>query len=654
MILGNLLIIGSGNSGTSGSGEPEVYIVSIEDAAPQSVPYDTPFASVTKPSTRNATLSDESVVSVDLAAWSEGTYVQDAAGVYDVYADLDTAISNPFLIQARLEVTVLEEVFVETITAPTGFQTYEILAGVDELTLIELIGGGASGGSVGTINRAPGSGGGAYAYKENQAVTAGDLVAVYIAPQRNATAAGGGNVNGTDGFISYFGPSAPAASTILSGAGAPGGGTGSDGNYYSDISTGNLYGPKASGVWPGSPVAPWCKAVGGSPGTGVSPGTAGQGGLASSCIGTGAFDGGDGIPAPASRSGAGGAAGGPNGPGANATTSGGTNSVGGVGVAPGGSGGNGSTGTPGVATIYGGGAAGARSTIVTDVLGGAGMQGWGRITYSGASVPPAEPGDVHFVAVWGQSNACSPGNGAPSAPYLGALDTQIYINSTTGYQPLEYGVNNNVGGSLTGLGPELSIATEIAVMAPGETYIHKKAQSGTSMYTHWNVANNSTGRTAVVQLVAALGYLIAQGKVVRTITIEFVQGEADMGSSNPNGPSNVQAEYKDKESDLIKYTIDALEDLGLDLVNDVEFHWIDVLLGDVYGGSIDTTYLADVNAAKVDVMANFQTDNPTYATKFAGGHTVNTDGLGRFDFIHYTTASEIQIGLDSASLINWI
>jgi hypothetical protein len=637
--------------------ESIIYIVSVEDPTPISVAFDTPFASISKPATVNATLSDSSVVALSVT-WSEGVYDQDAAGDYDIFGTLTLPpdVTNPFLIEGHVVITVQEEVFVTTFTAPTGFQTYEILAGVTELTLIELIGGGASGGSIGTINRAPGSGGGSYKFKNNQAVTAGTLIPVYIAPQRNAIAPAGSNVDGEPGFVSYFGPSAPAGSTILSGSGAPGGGTGADGNYYSDIATGNFYGPKAAGAWPASSGGPWCRAAGGTNGTGISPGTGGQGGLSADGIGDGGFDGGDGIAAPASRSGAGGAAASPAGAGANATTSGGTNSVGGVGVAPGGSGGNGSTGTPGAATDFGGGGAGARSTIVTNVLGGTGRPGWGRITFSGASVPPIEPGDVHFVAIWGQSNACSPGNGSPGAPYEGPLNTQIYINSTVGYEPLEWGVNNNVGGSTTGLGPELSIATEISALAPNETYTHKKAQSGTSMYSNWNVGNNSTGRTAVSQLLAALTYLEAQGKIIRTITIVFLQGEADMNAANPNGPvaANVQAEYKDKFADLIKYTIDELEADGFDLDAAIGFRWIDVLLGDNYSGSADDTFKDDINAAKVDLMTNFDTDFPSYASKFAGGHTIDTNGLGRFDGIHYTTASEIQIGLDCAALMTWI
>lgn len=52
-----------------------------------------------------------------------------------------------------------------------------------------------------------------------------------------AGADGGDGDDGTDG------------NTILNGSGAPGGGTGSDGDFYMDTSGNNIYGPKASGSW---------------------------------------------------------------------------------------------------------------------------------------------------------------------------------------------------------------------------------------------------------------------------------------------------------------------------------------------------------------------------------------------------------------------
>ena len=46
-----------------------------------------------------------------------------------------------------------------------------------------------------------------------------------------------------------------AGNTVLNGTGAPAGGTGVNGDYYIRNDTSQLYGPKAGGTWPGSPVS---------------------------------------------------------------------------------------------------------------------------------------------------------------------------------------------------------------------------------------------------------------------------------------------------------------------------------------------------------------------------------------------------------------
>jgi hypothetical protein len=513
----------------------QVYLESLDDGAPITAAYDTPFASISKPSTLTAHYSDGSSGSVPVVAWEEGAYVQDAPGLYDVYTDvtLPPGISNPFLIRGHVTIEVQEEIFVEIFTAPTGLNLYTVLEGVDDLMSIELIGGGASGGGVGTINRAPGSGGGAFSSHTAMGVVPGEIIPYYIAPLRAAAAIAGADVEGSDGFPSWFGPSIPEGSTHISGTGAPAGGTGADGNYYSDLATGNLY-LKTAGVW-GAPTAPWCRAAGGKKGTGISPGVGGLGGAVVDCIGNGnKYKGGDAIAAPASRSGAGGGAAGPTGAGNNATTSGSTNSVGGAGATAtiSGNGGNGSSGTPGAATVYGGGAAGARSTVVANVPGGNGQPGWGRLTFSGASVPPAEPGNSFIGLIAGQSNQITSNGAAPGAPYEGPLDANIWINSTVGFEPVQYGVNANPGGSLVEHGPILSLATELGALAPGEVDFVLKSQSGTSMRTGWNVTVNAIGRTSVSTLIQAIRFRKAQGKNVKMTIIDWRQGEADFGFTN--------------------------------------------------------------------------------------------------------------------------
>jgi hypothetical protein len=65
---------------------------------------------------------------------------------------------------------------------------------------------------------------------------------------------------GPQGASGPQGPVGPAGNTILSGAGAPPAGTGSNGDFYLNTTASCLYGPKASGAWPGS-----CTALIGSP-----------------------------------------------------------------------------------------------------------------------------------------------------------------------------------------------------------------------------------------------------------------------------------------------------------------------------------------------------------------------------------------------------
>lgn len=625
-------------------------LAAIQDAAPQSVAYNTAFGSLTLPSTRNVTLSNGQVVSVSIT-WDDDTYDPVAPGEQTIFGDptVPNWFTNPLISRAIALVDVQEQVITETITAPTGFATWEIPDGVDTITYARIVGGGGTGGSLAQIGSASGGGGGAYSESVDFPVTSGELAVLYIAPQKLGPLPSGTDLDGLDGDNSQFGPTAPAGSTVLSGSGAPGGGTGSDGNYYYDYTNSNFYGPKTAGAW-GSPVGTaYVKAAGGK--KGIISGAGGLGGVAADGVGNTKNDGGDGTTNAASRSGAGGGGAGIAGAGGDGQIISGTSVLGGTGVSPGGNGGNGSSGAAISGSVYGGGGGGARNTAAVNRRGGTGEQGWFEIRYSGATTPPADPGAVYDVAIWGQSNVISPGNGSPGSPYTGALECGIWINSTTGFEPLEYGVNNNPGGSPTGLGPELSIANAIDALAVNETYIIKKGQSGTSMHTNWNIANNSTGRSAVAQLVAAINYQLAQGKTIEEIYVVFRQGEADMASGNPNGPSgsNVEAEYKDKLQDLMAYTIDHLEDdCGIDLTV-VEFHWITVLIDNTF--TVDHTFQTEIISAQTDGTLDFDTDRPTYASKTAGLHTVSTVGLSTIDGVHFTTSAEITMGASAATFM---
>lgn len=73
-----------------------------------------------------------------------------------------------------------------------------------------------------------------------------------------AGAAGPTGATGVQGLTGAAGATGPAGatgangSTVLNGAGAPSSGSGVDGDFYLRTDTTCLYGPKASGVWPGS------------------------------------------------------------------------------------------------------------------------------------------------------------------------------------------------------------------------------------------------------------------------------------------------------------------------------------------------------------------------------------------------------------------
>ena len=54
--------------------------------------------------------------------------------------------------------------------------------------------------------------------------------------------------------------------------------------------------------------------------------------------------------------------------------------------------------------------------------------------------------------------------------------------------------------------------------------------------------------------------------------------------------------------------------------------------------SYDATSIADVQAAAVDIGANYRTDNPTYASKVIGSIAQSTDSIPAIDEIHLTTA----------------
>jgi hypothetical protein len=82
---------------------------------------------------------------------------------------------------------------------------------------------------------------------QKQLVEVGNLV--------KGQAANSGKVIGTDGTtLQWVTGGGGGSNTVLSGSGVPSAGLGSDGDFYIDTATFNIYGPKTSGAW-GSAVS---------------------------------------------------------------------------------------------------------------------------------------------------------------------------------------------------------------------------------------------------------------------------------------------------------------------------------------------------------------------------------------------------------------
>lgn len=660
-------------------------ILSSFDPVPINVSYGTAFGSIPFQTRAYVQLSNGGTESLAVT-WDNTGYSSTSPGVFTIFGDytLRTGLTNPFLVRATTTVTVQNQSFTEDFIT-SG--TWLCPDGVTKVW-VQCWAGGASGASVGTVNKVPGGGGGAYA-ADSVDVVAGNSYNYVVGAAVTPDIPSGSDADGLDGNNSTW-------------------------NVTDVVAEG---GRKATIT------------------------NFGLGGQAVNSTGSIKFSGGSGSLTATSRSGGGGGGAGSNESGQSAIVVSGTSVTGGIGgTLSGGNGAGGSSGQGGAGSSYGGGGAGSRNTSIDNKRGGPGAVGHITISYSGSTTPPPAPGNVYIVAVRGQSNVVSPGNGSPGAPYTGALDTQMFINATVGFDPLEYSVNNNPGGSPTGLGPELSIATTIAALAPGETYIQKKGQSGTAMFNQWNVNVNSTGRSAVSTFTGSLDYLEAQGKVIQKIWVVFRQGEADQGASNAWGvgtyhygtgvPSSglgsngdiyvdkvnnllygiknqygntgwgtgfklctltgsgtpaggtgsigntyydtvndlfyfktgastwvttsvinvaVRASYLDRLYALIKYDVDAINAAGFNTTTTTEYHWIDCLIDNPQ--TVDTTYTLYINAAKTNGMTDFPTDNISYAGKVDSFHTISVSDQNTIDGVHLNTNGEITMGLRAGALM---
>lgn len=616
-----------------------LFVVSVELLNEINVAYDTPFASLGLPTPVDVTLSDDSVVTCAVT-WIDSYDPQAPNTPQTILGNLTlpAGVVNPFLIQAAIDVIVAEEIFTVQFTV-TGFQTWEVPEGVDDLIYAGGVAAGGAGGGLGSgaTGSAGGGGGGSYSRANDLPVTAGELVCIYVPPANAAPVPSGSPVDGPDGRHFFFGPAAPAGSTVLSGSGAPGGGTGSDGNYYYDFIDGQLYGPKAAGSWPGSPAAAWVKAEGGKGGT--AAGVGGVGGATANSVGDVKNAGGNGTNNAASRSGAGGGGAGKTGAGGNGQIISGTNVVGGTGNSPGGNGGNGSSGASDSGDEKGGGGGGRRTTSAVNGQGGAGEKGIGEIQYSGATVPPPAPGVANVYLLTGQSEMVGSSMSTSPPGYLqGPLGSLIFINTATGFEALDWPTNNQ-GGTTNGFSSELSFGYEMNIVAADEIFLVKKALSGASMFLNFNVDNNSIGRSSVSTLIQGLDFLDAQGKDIHFRGVCFMQGLGDMGDNNPeyaNGGAAVKAAYKAQFIAWWEYLIDEVTAAGYD-TSDAK---LCVALTD-YNYATNPLYQDNIVEAQQEVAALYG-DDFTTADIARGGDGVHPSSTGsvtlgdRFKAYHST------------------
>lgn len=561
-------------SATSDQYEILLYVASIEVATPVSVAYGTLFSAITKPATLNGTFNNGAVEPLAMT-WLEGTYDPNASGVQTLLANLPVDVNNPFFIQGALDVEVQPQIVVELLEV-VGDGTYNWLAGVDEMQVECWAGGGAGSGVGGAAARGWGGGGGGYSLGTVTRPVSGQS-AYHVAAAVASPIPSGANVDGTDGQDT---------------------------------------------TWEDGSVV---KAAGGKKGTTTA---SGLGGAIADGNGTTKYRGGNGSTVQASsRSAAAGGGAGSTGNGGDAPAgSGSTSAPGGAATSEnGGSGAAGSSGVGAAGSDYGGGGSGGRTTAATNVRGGSGAKGLIRLTYNAGSELPPAPGVANVYLLTGQSEMIGGSTSTnPSPSLVGPLGAMIYINSSVGFENLDW-PNNNGGSVPNGFSSELKFGFDMNALAENEIFLVKKALSGASMFLNFNVANNSIGRTSVQTLIQGLEVLEAQGKTVNFKGVCFMQGLGDMGDNNPeyaNGAAAVKAAYKSQFIAWWEYLIDQVEAAGFDTADAK----LCVALTD-YAYATNPLYQPQIVEAQQEVAALYGGDYTT-ADVQRGGDGVHPSSTG--------------------------
>lgn len=384
-----------------------------------------------------------------------------------------------------------------------------------------------------------------------------------------------------------------------------------------------------------------CKAAGGT--KGHANGTKGIAALPGASVGDVIHVGGNGSDAFGSRSGAGGGGGGSTGDGNDAHIVSNVSNLGGAAVTEnGGAGGNGTSGTAQNGQNFAAGASGARRTGAGASKGGTSGAGLIRLTYTTSEPPPPGEGDAFLYFYCGQSLAVGGGLAEnPDLVYRGKQASQIWVNSTAGFDSLEWGVNNK-GGTANGFGAELSFCKAMDSLKAGKIHIMKSCQSGTSMYLHWDIDNNAIGRASISTALTCARWLRDQGKTVHCMGLLWNQGQADMALNHPlaDGGSNagraaVKANYKENFDQFITDMKAKLSTDGFDIDS---FEISIARMDYTYPVSTDHYFQQQIIEAQTEVLA------------IHGGIDFSTASWTLPDGIHTNSAGQMLHGRGHSGL----
>jgi hypothetical protein len=238
----------------------------------------------------------------------------------------------------------------------------------------------------------------------------------------------------------------------------------------------------------------------------------------------------------------------------------------------------------------------------------------------------SNPNDALVVLMAGQSLEAGSNSSTPYASLTGPLDARIaYRNTFAGaftVNQLQNGVNQNWE-NIANWGIELRLAKELSSSHPNQRVVLiKYGYSGSCMYSSptvydWNMSTSPLEGEADFKnrfIFPALSQLQSEGKNIRIVAFDWYQGQADAIGDDSGNPTDYKANF----TPFLKALLDDLINAGYDTSR----MW--VIVHRILNRYSPVRPYADAVRAYQDALANFLTDNPTYAGKVAG--VVVSDG----------------------------